>query len=166
MKVVFFVSLLSLLNLFHPVHVSLVSLSYDGDEKVFNLFMKVFSDDLELDCRLMTGDKELMLYDETSMPDRKIISQYVNSRLRIEAGGEKLEGLLGKIEADSEEVRIEVLYRYSGKSKEFRIVNTIMTDLHNDQANLLIFTFKTFEEGYRFSPGMTEVTINTTIASY
>ncbi|MFO7575220.1 MAG: DUF6702 family protein [Bacteroidales bacterium] len=152
--------------LFHPVHVSLGSLDYDDEKASFSLFLKLFSDDLENDCRLMKKDAALQLYDENYMPSREIIEEYLDSRLFIESDNKRLKGVLGEIAADAEEVRINVTYEYAGKGRSFRIVNKIMTDLFDDQANLLIFRIDNYEEGFKFTPQLTEVIINAAVESY
>jgi hypothetical protein len=53
---------------FHPVHVSISSLEYDEKGDSFVLFLKVYADDLENDCRLMTGNQDLSLYENGSGP--------------------------------------------------------------------------------------------------
>lgn len=158
---IFFSSLL-----FHPVHVSLGSLDYDEEKASFSLFLKLFSDDLENDCRLMKNDATLQLYDEDFMPSREIIEEYLDSRLLIEADGKRLTAILGEMAGDAEEVRINVKYEYAGDSRKFRIVNKIMTDLFDDQANLLIFRIDNYEEGFKFTPQLTEVIINAAAQSY
>ena len=144
---------------FHPVHVSLTSIDYDEESSAFNLFMKVYSDDLQDDCRLLTGNPALQLYDGEHMPDRDVIQAYIDSRIIMEADSVRLKGEVGNIEADSEEVRINVSYSYSGGAKSFRIGSTVMTTLFADQANLLIFRIGNREEAFKFTPEMTEVII-------
>lgn len=150
----------------HPVHVSLASIDYDVATGSFNMFLKVYSDDLENDCRLFTGDHELMLYDSKLMPDTAVIRRYIDEKFIFKAGGKRLLGRLGNIESDSEEVRINISYEYSGKGRKFSLKNTIMVSLFGDQTNLLIFRMERFEEGFKFTPDMTEVEINTGKRSY
>lgn len=145
--------------LFHPVHVSLGSLDYDEEKASFTLFLKLFADDFENDCRLMKNDASLQIYDENHLPSRDIIEEYLHERLSIEAEGKRLTAVVGEIAADAEEVRIYVTYEYSGEGRSFRIVNRIMTDLFDDQANLLIFRMGNYEEGFKFTPQLTEKVI-------
>ena len=154
--------------LFHPVHVSVASLDYDEEKASFSLFLKLFSDDLEDDCRLMRNDPGLQLYDADFNPSREIIEEYLASRLLIEAGGKRLTAIVEEIEADERagEVRINVTFEYSGEGREFKIVNKIMTDLFDDQANLLIFRMGNYEEGFKFTPLLTEKIINAAERSY
>ncbi len=161
-----FIIFLYLIGLLHPVHVSLLSIDYNRTENSLDMFLKVFSDDLELDCRLMEGDDGLRLYDMKFLPDRSVIQKYVNERLVVEAGKEILFCVVGNIEADNEEVRIYAKYVYKGDRTDFRIINTIMADLYEDQSNLLIFRFGDFEEGYKFTASETEIIINADTTSY
>jgi len=150
----------------HPVHVSLASVDYDEKAGSFKMFLKVYTDDLENDCRIITRDHELMLYDSELMPDRSVIQRYIDDRIVFTAGDKLLKGILGNIEADAEEVRISVDYSFRDTVSTFRIRNTIMTDLFADQVNLLIFKMGSFEEGYKFTPSDTEVIIKRNKPSY
>ncbi len=153
---------------FHPVHVSVASLDYDEEKASFSLFLKLFSDDLEDDCRLMRNDPALQLYDADNRPSREIIEEYLETRLIFEAEEERLRAVVGEIDYDpqAEEVRLYVTYEYAGKGRRFRIVNKIMTDLFDDQANLLIFRMGNWEEGFKFTPQVTEIIINPGERSY
>lgn len=153
---------------FHPVHVSLASIDYDEEKASFSLFLKLFSDDLEDDCRLMRSDPALQLYDADHKPSREIMEEYLEARLIFEADGKRLKAVIGEIDHDlqAEEVRIYVTYEYAGKGRQFRIVNKIMTDLFDDQANLLIFRVGNWEEGFKFTPQVTEIIINAGDRSY
>jgi hypothetical protein len=156
-----FVFIISILSFFHPVHVSLLSLDYDKVKEVVTLFVKVYYDDLENDCRLLTKNPELQLYNSELMPSESVLQKYIAARIVIEAGDERLKSGPVIIESDGEEVRIYSSYHYRGSSSIFTIRNTIMTGLYSDQSNLMIFKAKDFEKGYRFTPELTDIIINT-----
>ncbi|MBE0676382.1 MAG: hypothetical protein IH591_17135 [Bacteroidales bacterium] len=155
-----FVFIISVLSLFHPVHVSLLSLDYDREKGGISLFLKVYSDDLENDCRLLTGDPDLQLYDNELLPSKSVVQKYLDERIVIEAGDEVLRSGLVRVESDGEEVKIFAAYNYNGTAKSFRIKNTVMKGLYDDQANLMIFKSGNMEEGYKFTPELTEIIIN------
>lgn len=149
-----------LLLAFHPVHVSLSSLEYDEKENLFRLFVKVYSDDLEGDCRLMTGDPGLLLYENASGPDKKLIQDYINGKIEVEINNKVLKGEITAIDYSDEEVRINATYKFKGKARSIRILNKVMTDLFSDQANLFVVRIGEWEEGVKFTPENTEIIIN------
>jgi hypothetical protein len=145
---------------FHPVHVSLASLDYDEAGGRFSLFIKVYTDDLENDCRLLTGNPELLLYHNGFTPDSVILKRYFQEKLAIEVDGTLLEGILGEVDSDEEEVRVNIDYKYTGGTGSIRIENRIMTELFSDQANLFIIRIGNWEEGIKFTPEYTTHIIN------
>lgn len=145
---------------FHPVHVSLASLDYDGSNSKFSLFIKLYSDDLENDCRLMTDDPELLLYDDGFTPDTCILKRYFDEKIIIEIDGRRLEGVIGEVDSDAEEVRVSIDYQYKGEARSISVENRVMTDLFADQANLFIIRIGDWEEGVKFTPEYTRYIIN------
>jgi len=141
-----------LLLAFHPVHVSISSLEYDEKGSSFNLFLKVYAEDLENDCRLMSANPDLLLYENGSAPDKNTIQNYINGRIVLEINDVVLAGDIISIDYDQEEVRINATYKIKGKIKKIRIMNKVMTDLFADQANLFILRIGDWEEGVKFTP--------------
>ncbi len=141
-----------LLLVLHPVHVSISSLEYDEKGSSLMLFLKVYSDDLENDCRLMTGNPDLILHEKGAVPDTSTIQNYINGKILIEINDVALTGSIESIEYEQEEVRISATYKVKGKVKNVRVVNKVMTDLYSDQTNLFILRIGDWEEGVKFTP--------------
>jgi hypothetical protein len=156
----------ALLIAFHPVHVSLASLEYEESAGMFSMFVKVYSDDLENDCRLVTGNSELLLYESGYKPDGDILQEYIKDRISITIDNKLLVGEIERIEADQEEVRINIKYIYKGDATNIIIKNRIMTDLFDDQTNLFIIRMGDWEEGIKFTTEYTEHIINRIDKSY
>lgn len=148
-----------MLVVLHPVHVSLASLDYDEAGGKFSLFIKVYTDDLELDCRYMTGDPELLLYHDGFIPDADILKRYFAEKIVIEVDGDLLKGTIGEVSSDAEEVRVAIDYKYSGEAKSISVENRIMTDIFSDQANLFIIRIGEREEAVKFTPEYTKYII-------
>jgi hypothetical protein len=145
-----------LLMTFHPVHVSLGSLEFDERNKGFSLFIKLYADDLENDCRLLKGNSELLLYTDGYNPSRELLHEYFADRLEIVVDNKHLTGEIGEVDSDAEEVRVTLRYKYTGRAGKIKIVNRIMTGLFDDQANLFIVRIGDWEEGIKFTPEVTE----------
>jgi len=141
-----------LLLALHPVHVSISSLEYDEKGSSFMLFLKVYADDLENDCRLMTANPDLVLYKNDAGPDKNTIQNYINGKIIVEINDVALTGDIQSIDYDEEEVRINARYKVKGKIKNVRIMNKVMTDLFSDQVNLFILRIGDWEEGVKFTP--------------
>lgn len=137
---------LLILMLIHPVHVSLTGIEYDNMNRVWSIFVKVYSDDLEADIDLGLAAGEQISGGETER-----YFQYLADRLMIMEDGRKLEMTLLKSEDDGLEHRFSLQAQGGRRVSDVTVVNRIMTRLYHDQANMLLFSFDGIEDGYRFT---------------
>ena len=145
---------LTLLLLIHPVHVSLTGIDYDGVNRVWSVFVKVWSDDLETDMNLGlsngndiegSGDERYLNY----LADRVIIMEDgIPVRMKLLSAG-----------VDGLEHRFTLEAKGRKGASNITVMNRIMTRLYEDQANMLLFRYAGIEEGYRF-------TVTDTMKSY
>ena len=142
MKILLFYILL----LLHPVHVSLTGIEYDSMNRVYSVFVKVYSDDLESDISLgKAGGGEII----GGVTER--YSQYIADRVNIMEAGRLLELKLLNTESDGLEHRFRLEAAGGRRVSNVTVVNRIMTRLYDDQANMLLFSFDGIEDGYRFT---------------
>jgi len=146
----------SILLLVHPVHVSLMSVEYSEKQDVLNVFLKVFSDDFLLDYKLFSGDTSEIDLNRDSVAAQIVILKYLNEKVQILADGKMLEIKIMNFELSEDEIKIDMVFRNIRRSKSYTVRNRIMTDLHKDQSNLLIFRFGDYEEGIKLTPEKTE----------
>jgi hypothetical protein len=146
--------LLSILILMHPVHVSLTGIEYDATNRVWSVFVKVWSDDLEADMKLgRYGGKEI-----TGSPEESFF-QYISDRLMIMEDGVPVKMKLLAAEVDGLERRFTLTATGNKEIGSVTVLNRIMTRLYEDQANMMLISLGEHEEGYRF-------TVTDTIRSY
>jgi hypothetical protein len=144
--------ILSFFVLAHPVHVSMMSVEYSEKADVFNVFLKLYSDDFILDYKLYAGDTASINLVENRENAQTLIVKYLNEKIQILAEGKKLNGKLVNFDISDGELRIEMIFNNEKKSKTYLVKNLIMTDLYNDQSNLLIFRYGNLEEGIKLTP--------------
>jgi len=137
--------------LFHPVHVTLTSVDYSPKEKNLSVFIKMYLDDFLLDAE---QDEDNFLKDKSK--SKKIIEDYINQKLIIRANNKTLTGKISNHEALEDEIKVYLQYKTSRKPKELLVRNLIMTELYNDQSNLIIIKIDNFEEGFKFTSEITE----------
>ncbi|MDZ7633226.1 MAG: DUF6702 family protein [Bacteroidales bacterium] len=94
---------LSILLLLHPVHVSLTGIEYDSMNRVYSVFVKVHSDDLEADMRLGKADGGEI---DGGVTER--YSQYIADRVKIMEDGRPLMMTLLNAESDGMEHRFRL----------------------------------------------------------
>jgi hypothetical protein len=145
---------LAILLLVHPVHVSLTGIEYDGVNRLWSVFVKVWSDDLEADMNLGTSDGSVI----AGNSDERFL-QYLSDRVVIMEDGKPVRMELLSASADGLEHRFSLRARGKKGLRSVTVMNRIMTRLYEDQANMLLFSLNGMEEGYRF-------TVTDTIRSY
>lgn len=146
--------LLAIMTFLHPVHVSLTGIEYDSSNRIYSIFVKVYSDDLEADICLGSSEGE-----EITGEGNDRYAKYLCDRLLILEDGKKLEMKLMNTESDGLEHRFSLEAKGGRSVRGVSVINRIMTRLHYDQANMLLFKYGTVEDGYRF-------TVEDTLKSY
>lgn len=143
----------------HPVHVSLMSVEYDEGTESFRIFIKVFFDDFLADAGIIeiteVPDINIADYDK---PDNKFTEEYFNDRVLISVNGRQVKGRLTETELSDGELNVKMLFDAGRKISDLTIRNQIMTDIFNDQANMVIVKVNDFEEGVKLTPQKTEQT--------
>jgi len=146
------IAILTFFAISHPVHVSLMSVEYAEKSNVFNVFLKLYSDDFILDYRLLSGDTTNINFVESNEKTEILVFKYLDAKIQIFADGNKLEGKLIKLESSEGELKMDMIFNNKKRSKNYLVKNFIMTDLYNDQSNLLIFRYGDYEEGIKLTP--------------
>jgi hypothetical protein len=143
--------ILSLFVLAHPVHVSFMSVEYSEKSDVFNVFLKINSDDFALDYKLLSGDTARIDFVANRDKTTTLIGNYINEKVEIFARGQKLNSKMANYNLIDGELKIDLIFLNKAKSKNFMVRNRILTDLYNDQSNLLIFRYGDYEEGIKLT---------------
>ncbi len=137
---------LAILILLHPVHVSLTGIEYDSDKRIYSVFVKVWSDDLESDIKLgQTPGDQIPANEEDKY------SEYLKDKVLIIEDGKKLEMTLLNSEPDGLEHRFNLEARGKRSAKNVTVINRIMTRLYPDQANMLLFRYNGIDDGFKFT---------------
>ncbi len=137
---------LAILIFLHPVHVSLTGIEYDKINHIYSVFVKVWSDDLNSDIRLLKIGSEQINGDEN-----EIYYKYLTDRIILIEDGKQLKMTLLKSETDGLEHRFSLEASGSRAVTNVTVINRIMTRLYDDQANMLLFSFNGLEDGYKFT---------------
>src|SRR5665648_489081 len=142
MKILF----LTLAMFLHPIHVSVTGIEYNPGNRIYSIFVKVYSDDLEADMKLGPG-----CADGPFENDDERYGNYLCDRLMILEDGEKLSFKLLGSDSDGLEHKFNLEARGGKKVKIVTLVNRIMTRLHSDQTNMVMFSFDDIEDGLKFT---------------
>jgi hypothetical protein len=138
--------------LLHPVYVSLTSVDYAPEVGSLKVFVKLYLDDFLLDAE---QDENNFLFSDEST-SKEIIESYINKKLVIKTDNRTLIGKVDSFEISGDEVRVYMEHKISRRPSELLVQNLIMTNLYEGQANFVIIKIDNFEEGFKFTPEITE----------
>jgi hypothetical protein len=123
----------------HPIHASVTTVDLNPKTRSLEVACKIFADDLEEVIRITTG-VQLYIGSQKENPAQTTakIEEYLRKHFRAEADGKPLSrwSFIGKeIEGDAVWCYLEV--PNISKFKALTVSNTVLTDLHDDQTNLV-----------------------------
>ena len=125
----------------HPVHVSVTEIEFDAKEKELEIVARIFLDDLELAVRQAKKQPELNLLEPgSSVSTDQLITEYLQSRFKV-----SLNSKPQKIKYLGHEIENEALLCYIQvpgvkKFQTIEVFNSIITEVHDDQSNLVHVT--------------------------
>jgi hypothetical protein len=136
-----FFHLLSAGLLLHPIHVTVTEIEFDQKDNALEIMMRVFIDDFETSLRQDLKQPELdILEPKNGMTTDQMTSAYIQKHFRVTLDGklQKINYLGHEKESDAFIFYIEV----AGvkKWKTISVFNDILTELHDDQSNLVHVT--------------------------
>jgi len=135
----------------HPVHVSLMSIDYAPDQKLFNVFLRIYFDDFLLDSGIKTADQKNLDFSVNNQYTRKVMASYVNDRIMISVNKRQIPAELGEMSLSDNELRMNLFFSSAKKVSSITVKNLIMTSLYSDQANMIIVKVNDFEEGVKLT---------------
>jgi hypothetical protein len=136
----------------HPLHIALVSIEYNAKNKNFDVLFKIFVDDFETIILKKYG---INMNTGKSSENPKYgfyCTSYVKEHFGIVFNnGKKYTNELIYKEKDSniEAVWLKFEMKAPALIENVKIKTTIMTDLFDDQTNLIVFKYKNHEEAFK-----------------
>ena len=125
----------------HPMHVSVTEIEMDEKEKRLEIMMRVFVDDLELTLRRNFKQPELDVLEPKGQSLDQLMQDYLKTRFQISLDGKlQVVKYLGH-ERDHEAFIFYVEVDKVKKWKSIQVQNSIITEIYDDQSNLVHVTF-------------------------
>src|SRR3972149_9378572 len=146
-KILLFLHLF-LMEIMHPVHMSLVNIDYLPEDKEFSILFKIYTDDLN---QVLYHYYGINIAGNNSASDENIkqLNTYISNNFKIAAGKKNIKPDFTSIRFDDESTWIQYRAEFSKEIEQIYIKNTLLNDLYFDQLNLLIFRYNDFEKGYQ-----------------
>jgi hypothetical protein len=133
----------------HEFHTSLAQVHYNQSNKSFEITLRVFTDDLEAALSLMNDSKVAI----DAPQAEKLIEQYLNKNFVLldKQNKKKVLSFIGK------EVEVDVTWIYAEVPlaealSGLKLQNSILTELFNDQVNIVNFKYLTTVRTFMFKP--------------
>ena len=140
---------------FHPVHVSLTSLDYNPDSGIVSGFVRIYLDDFLVDCSCGVQQEELIAGDKAAV---MALNNYLNRKLIISLDYTSVKGEIKNVGINGNEIDIKLHYISRIKPAVIKVSSHIMTDIYDDQANMVIVKVLDYEEGAKLTSEVTEQT--------
>ncbi|HLN19838.1 MAG TPA: DUF6702 family protein [Bacteroidales bacterium] len=142
----------------HPVHVSVTSLDYVPGNNYFNGFVRIYMDDYIDDCKLHGYETSREKIISKASEAIQTLEKYLNEKLILKINNKVVKCSLDEVKINENEIDINLTFKNSVVPDSINVVNTIMTSLYYDQANMMIIKVDDFEEGVKFTPDNFEKT--------
>lgn len=126
---------------FHPLHVSVTEIKFDAKDKELEIITRIFLDDLEEAIRQERKQPTLdIIQPGKDVSTDQLLVEYLTKRLEIKVDGKavKITFLGHEIEGDA-----IIVYAYAPgvkKIKTIEVTHTTITELYEDQSNLVHVT--------------------------
>jgi len=123
----------------HDVHMSRCDIDYRSETEVFEISMKIFIDDLELDLGTM-GHDSLKICTEHEKPEaEELIHAYLNQHLKIQVDNKSvdLEWVGKEISDDLSAVWCYLQVNSVKPTQSIDITNDVLIALYDDQQNVV-----------------------------
>lgn len=135
--------LYSFLLILHPLHISVTEIEYNEKAEALQIISRIFVDDLEVAVREKKSMPELdILNPNKGLTTQTLIADYLKDHLKIKLDGKPQQlNLLGY----EEENFAFICYIEIEKVKNFKVIeveNTVITEIFDDQSNLVHITYK------------------------
>lgn len=127
----------------HPLHVSVTEIEHDEKDKRLEVMMRVFIDDLELTLRNNLNKQDLDLLDlKDGLTVDQLMNDYLKNRLKITVDSKPQQITLLGHEREGEAFIFYIEVSNIKKLKTIQVYNSIITETHDDQSNLVHVTVK------------------------
>ncbi len=147
-----YISLIALLPMKHPIHVSMTNIEYSISENSYNIVIKVFTDDFEKNIYNLYKVNLNTEKENEYINYNKITTKYVNKYFKISFDNRhyklKFVSKKSNFEATWLSFKLSEVNKTVNKAK---ITNNIMNQFYRDQTNLLIFTKDDLQKAFNMN---------------
>lgn len=137
---------ITLTGFMHPLHVSVTNIEYDSQKSNYQVSFKIFTDDFELAMGQKNNMNVKILGDDKNKNLDSLIMNYINAKFSVFFNNKKQTIKFSKIENNFEATWVHCFIENNKKPKLVKIENLILTEMFDDQNNLLFFKHENIEK--------------------
>ena len=133
----------SLLFFFHPIHISVTEFNYSEKDKALQITSRVFIDDLELAVRESKKDEDLdITKPKGGVTTEQLVKEYMTNHLKVKIDGKPQPLKFLGMETEDIAFICYIEIENVKKVKTLEVFNNTITEIHEDQSNLVHVTYK------------------------
>jgi Domain of unknown function (DUF6702) len=141
-----------ILMIFHPVHVTLTTITQAQGADSMKVFFRMYYDDFLLDYKLFNPGFNLEKISVNQSFPSDLANIYFNDKVHIYVNNKLLTGKVMTVTVRDNEIFLNLLYRAEKDPKKIKIRNQVLTRLYSDQTNMIFISINKNEEAMRLTP--------------
>lgn len=127
----------------HPVHISVTEINYNEKSKSFQMTTRIFIDELELGVRAQRKDPDMdLLEPKNGVTTKQLIQNYLDAHIKIKIDGKPVKTNFLGFEKEDVSIVSYIEIENIKKLKTLEVFNDLITEIHDDQSNLVHITYK------------------------
>lgn len=137
----------------HPIHVSIVNMDISDDGQI-SFSVKLFTDDFESIINQKNNTKIKFSEDTDIELVRKYVESYMFEHLKLNNSHKYDRNDYQLMKMKMNEEAVWFYFKIVSKDQDINsleIINSLMTDLYQDQTNLFILKYKAKEKAYSYN---------------
>jgi hypothetical protein len=127
----------------HPVHISVTEINYNEKAKSLQIISRIFVDEMELGVRSQLKQPELdILEPKNGSTTKQLIENYLAQHFKIKIDGKPAKQNFLGFEKEDISFVCYIEIENVKKIKTLEVLNDVVTEIHDDQSNLVHVTYK------------------------
>lgn len=127
----------------HPIHISVTEINYNEKSKSLQITSRIFTDEMELGVRAQRKEPELdILEPKNGTTTKQLINNYLTAHFKVKIDGKLVKiNFLGYEQEDLSLVSYLEIENVK-KLKTIEVFNDVVTEIHDDQSNIVHVTYR------------------------
>jgi len=143
--------ILTILLNFHPVHVTLTTITQAQDSDSLKVFFRMYYDDFLRDYKLYDPNSNLKILSADQSFPADLVSKYFNDKVQIHINNKLLTGKVLNLSIQDNEIFLNLVYRSDKNPQRIKIRNQVLIGLYSDQTNMIFIRINKNEEAMRLT---------------